>query len=82
MCIRDSLNRLGINIHDNAKLKYHSENKICQLKVFIQTDSFFEALFDKMAKWLRKLYANSLYSNGMVSNPVFDMTLFGCMVKW
>ena len=43
---------------------------------------YFVALFDEMAKWLRKLYANPLDSDGMVSNPVFVMLSVGCIVKW
>ena len=41
------------------------------MKVFKQTDSLFEALFDKMADWLRKLNANTLGSARVVSNPIF-----------
>ena len=36
-------------------------------------------LFDKMAKWLRKLNANLLDSDRMVSNPVFVMLSIRCM---
>ena len=41
----------------------------------------FEGLFDKMAKWLRKLNANALDSDRMVSNPVFVMLSIRCMEK-
>ena len=51
------------------------------MKVFKQTDSLFEALFDKMADWLRKLNANPLGSARVVSNPIFVILLIGCMVK-
>ena len=52
-----------------------------QLKGFIQTEMLFEGLFDKMAKWLRKLNANALDSDRMVSNPVFVMLSIRCMEK-
>ena len=52
------------------------------MKVLTQTDSFFEALFDKIPDWLRKLNANPLGSAVVVSNPIFVMLLIGCMVKW
>ena len=52
------------------------------MKVFIQTDSLFEALFDKMADWLRKLNANPFVSARVVSNPIFIILLIGGMVKW
>ena len=45
------------------------------MKVFIQTDSLFEALFDKMADWLRKLNANPLCSARVVSNPTLNSQL-------
>ena len=41
----------------------------------------FKGLFDKMAKWLRKLNANPLDSDRMVSNPVFVMLSIRCMEK-
>ena len=72
--------RLGINIVDNAKLKYHLEKEICSLKVFIQTDSLFEALFDKMVDWLRKLNDNPFGSARVVSNPIFVIPLY--LVEW
>ena len=52
------------------------------MKVFKQTDSLFEALFDKMADWLKKLNANPLGSARVVSNPILVILLIGCMVKW
>ena len=51
------------------------------MKVFIQADSLFEALFDKMADWLRKLNANPLGSASVVSNTISVMLLIGGMVK-
>ena len=51
------------------------------MKVFKQTDSLFEALFDKMADWLRKLNANPLGSARVVSNPIFVILLIGCILK-
>ena len=52
------------------------------MKIFIQTDSLFEALFDKMADWLRKLNANPLGSARVVSNSIFVILLIGGIVKW
>ena len=62
-------------------MKYHKEKKNRYLKVFIQTDSLFEVLFDKMADWLRKLNAYPLGSVRVVSNLIFVMLLIGCMMK-
>ena len=39
------------------------------MKVFKQTDSLFEALFDKMADWLKKLNANPLGSVALFQIP-------------
>ena len=52
------------------------------IKSFIQTDSLFEALSDKMADWLRKLISYPLGSALVVSNPIFVILLIGCMVRW
>ena len=51
------------------------------MKDFIQADSLFEALFDKMAGWLRKSNANPLGSASVVSNTMSVMLLIGVMVK-
>ena len=52
------------------------------MKVFIQTDSLFESLFDKMFDWLRKLNVNPLGCARVVLNPIFVILLIGGMVKW
>ena len=41
----------------------------------------FKDLFEKMAKWLRKLNASPLRSACMVSNPVFVIFLIDFMEK-
>ena len=54
------------------------------MKVFLQTNSLFEPLFDKMAKWLRKLNSSPLGSACMVSNPAFvyiSNLLYGEMIS-
>ena len=56
--------------------------EICQLKVYIQKDSFVIAFIDKMAEWLRQLTVNPLGSNCVGSNSIFVVFLFGSMVKW
>ena len=38
--------------------------------------------FVEIADWIKKLYANPLDSDRLVSNPVFVMILIGCMVEW
>ena len=47
----------------------------------MQTDSLFEAIFDKMADWLRKWNANPLGSARVVSNPILDILLIGGMLN-
>ena len=47
------------------------------MKVFIQKDSLFEAIFDKIADWLRNVRAYPLGSTRVVSNPIFVMLLIG-----
>ena len=47
--------------------------EICQLKVYIQKDSFVIAFIDKMAEWLRQLTVNPLGSTCVGSNPIFGL---------
>ena len=56
--------------------------EICQFKVYIQQDSLFIALIDKMAEWLRRLTVNPLGSASVGSNPIFVVFLFGSEVNW
>ena len=54
--------------------------KICQFKVYIQTDSLFLPDIDKMAEWLRRRTVNPLGIARMGSSPIY-VVFFGSMVK-
>ena len=56
--------------------------EICQFKVYIQKDSLFIALIDKMAELLRRWIVNPLGSASVGSNPIFVVFLFGSVVNW
>ena len=56
--------------------------EICRFKVYIQKDSLVTTFMDKMDEWLRRWTVDPLGYTSVGSNPIFDVFLFGSMVKW